>query len=258
MEALISCITAEGPAAKRPPHCMLASAVAEVGRVAHERRSPGDVWHAAGDAAPRAGSCGAAAGGTLAVAWRLGKPRGADCRCAGGRPGGRGAAARHRRTEAPPIRRPRCRRPRWSMPTARAHGVAEFAGKGLVINLWATWCVPCVAELPALAALAARLRRTGILVLPASSDRGGAPVVVTFYRRARHRGLAGLARPEGRGGAGLGRAGHSDHADRRSPGARARPAGGRGGLGERGGGGGGPAAGGVAGRGARPWRILRP
>ena len=32
----------------------------------------------------------------------------------------------------------------------KPYGVADFAGKGLVINLWATWCPPCVAEMPAL------------------------------------------------------------------------------------------------------------
>jgi thiol-disulfide isomerase/thioredoxin len=59
--------------------------------------------------------------------------------------------------------------------------VQDFPGKGLIINLWATWCVPCVAELPALQALAKTLAPEGILVLPLSSDRGGADVVRKFY-----------------------------------------------------------------------------
>ncbi len=59
--------------------------------------------------------------------------------------------------------------------------VADFKGKGLVLNLWATWCVPCVAEMPALDALAERLEKEEILVLPLSSDRGGAAVVRKFY-----------------------------------------------------------------------------
>ncbi len=71
----------------------------------------------------------------------------------------------------------------------RAHRLEEFAGNGLVINLWATWCVPCVAELPALAALAGQVKDDGIRVLPLSSDRGGGAVVAEYYRR---HGIAGL------------------------------------------------------------------
>jgi thiol-disulfide isomerase/thioredoxin len=67
------------------------------------------------------------------------------------------------------------------------HGLQEFAGKGVVLNLWATWCVPCVAELPSLAALATKM--PGLAVLPLSTDRGGAAVVQKFY--ASH-GIAGL------------------------------------------------------------------
>ncbi|MFN9092937.1 MAG: TlpA disulfide reductase family protein [Alphaproteobacteria bacterium] len=51
-------------------------------------------------------------------------------------------------------------------------GLAAFAGQGLVINLWATWCPPCVAEMPALDRLQAMLRAERIAVLALSSDRG--------------------------------------------------------------------------------------
>ncbi len=61
------------------------------------------------------------------------------------------------------------------------HQLADFRGKGLIVNLWATWCVPCVAEMPALQAAAGKLADDGILVLPLSSDRGGAAVVRAFY-----------------------------------------------------------------------------
>ncbi len=70
-----------------------------------------------------------------------------------------------------------------------AHHLGEFAGKGLLINMWATWCVPCVAEMPALQSLARKAAAAGILVLPLSSDRGGLAVVRKFY--ASH-GIDGL------------------------------------------------------------------
>lgn len=63
----------------------------------------------------------------------------------------------------------------------RMHRLAEFLGKGVVLNLWATWCPPCVAEMPALDQLASRVANQGIVVLPVSSDRGGAAQVRAFY-----------------------------------------------------------------------------
>jgi thiol-disulfide isomerase/thioredoxin len=62
-----------------------------------------------------------------------------------------------------------------------SHTVAEFSGRGVVLNLWATWCAPCVAELPSLAALAPRAAAAGIVVLPLSLDREGATVVQSFF-----------------------------------------------------------------------------
>jgi thiol-disulfide isomerase/thioredoxin len=67
----------------------------------------------------------------------------------------------------------------------------DFGGRGLVINLWATWCPPCVAEMPALDRLQAMVEREGIVVLPLSSDRGGRAQVEPFYQRVglRHLGI---------------------------------------------------------------------
>ncbi len=59
--------------------------------------------------------------------------------------------------------------------------LADYAGRGVVLNLWATWCVPCVAEMPALDELARAVAADRIDVLPLSSDRGGVPVVQKFY-----------------------------------------------------------------------------
>ena len=64
----------------------------------------------------------------------------------------------------------------------RRKTLADFRGTGLVVNLWATWCAPCVAEMPALQGLAQRVAEKGVRVLPLSSDRGGAAQVEAFYR----------------------------------------------------------------------------
>ncbi len=59
--------------------------------------------------------------------------------------------------------------------------LADFLGSPLVVNLWATWCAPCVREMPALDRLSAEVGGDGIRVLALSADRGGAPVVEKFY-----------------------------------------------------------------------------
>jgi thiol-disulfide isomerase/thioredoxin len=41
-------------------------------------------------------------------------------------------------------------------PQGRSVSLSDFRGKPLLVNLWATWCAPCVTELPTLDALAAR------------------------------------------------------------------------------------------------------
>jgi thiol-disulfide isomerase/thioredoxin len=77
------------------------------------------------------------------------------------------------------------------------HQLSEFAGHGLVVTLWATWCAPCVAEMPALAKLAHTLAPDDIGVMPLSSDRGGAPVVRRFLEDHGIVGLPVLLDPKG-------------------------------------------------------------
>lgn len=57
----------------------------------------------------------------------------------------------------------------------------DYLGSGIVLNFWATWCVPCVAEMPELAKLAALVADANVHVLPLSSDRGGAAAVARYF-----------------------------------------------------------------------------
>ena len=53
------------------------------------------------------------------------------------------------------------------------HALGEFQGKVLVLNFWATWCVPCREEMPAFARLQERWRGEGIQFLGLANDDAG-------------------------------------------------------------------------------------
>lgn len=50
--------------------------------------------------------------------------------------------------------------------------VADFAGKALLVNFWASWCVPCREEMPALDAIATQYNSDRFMVLPINLDIG--------------------------------------------------------------------------------------
>jgi len=46
----------------------------------------------------------------------------------------------------------------------------QFHGQVVILNFWATWCPPCIEELPSMAAMQDRVRSKGIVVLGVSID----------------------------------------------------------------------------------------
>ena len=62
-------------------------------------------------------------------------------------------------------------------------GLGAFAGQVVLVNFWATWCGPCVREMPALDRLEARLGGDNFHVVPISLDRRGVEKVVPFFER---------------------------------------------------------------------------
>ena len=58
--------------------------------------------------------------------------------------------------------------------------LADFAGKPLLLNVWATWCAPCKAEMPTLDALA-KLEKDRMNVIVVSQDLEGRAPVLAFF-----------------------------------------------------------------------------
>jgi len=61
--------------------------------------------------------------------------------------------------------------------------LSNFAGRPLLVNIWATWCAPCKAEMPTLDALAA-LEEGRISVIAVSQDLEGRKPVAAFFKQA--------------------------------------------------------------------------
>lgn len=77
----------------------------------------------------------------------------------------------------PPFRLRKDPQPLLSPPIQEEAGttkvLGDFAGRVILLNIWATWCPPCREEMPELDALAAQLGDVDFLVLPLCVDDGG-------------------------------------------------------------------------------------
>lgn len=70
----------------------------------------------------------------------------------------------------------------FTAPDGSTVTLADFKGKPLLVNLWATWCGPCVFEMPTLDKLAQR-ESERMQVLVVSQDNNGADVVMPFFAK---------------------------------------------------------------------------
>ncbi len=64
--------------------------------------------------------------------------------------------------------------------TGAALDLGKFAGRVVLVNFWATWCSPCIREMPSLVRLQQRLGGKSFTVIALSEDRTGFDVITPF------------------------------------------------------------------------------
>src|SRR5688572_8630612 len=150
IDALISRMIAEGPSAKRPPHIRLEPTMPRLSLVsltcALALVVAGCDRQSEEAAQPEAAEAGGELAGTI----------------------DRGFAGQ----AMPAVE--------LTDPAGATLATAELKGTPVLINLWATWCVPCVTEMPMLDELAGELGDS-VRVLTVSQDMSGAEVVGPFF-----------------------------------------------------------------------------
>jgi len=81
--------------------------------------------------------------------------------------------------------------------------LADFQGRVVLLNVWATWCVPCRKEMPTLDRLQARLGGKDFAVIALSIDRKGIEAVRDFYKEVGVEKIGIYVDPSGKGSRGL-------------------------------------------------------
>ncbi|MDP4025322.1 TlpA disulfide reductase family protein [Methylobacterium sp. NEAU 140] len=99
--------------------------------------------------------------------------------------------------QAPPAPRP-APDVRFKGPDGAETGLADLKGRLLLVNLWATWCAPCKAEMPALDRLQAALGGPDFAVVAINVDTRNLDKPAEWLRQAGIANLAFYADPGGR------------------------------------------------------------
>jgi DsbE subfamily thiol:disulfide oxidoreductase len=75
--------------------------------------------------------------------------------------------------------------PEWELKDTDGKSVhsADFKGKVVILNFWATWCGPCRAEIPGFIALQKQYEQQGLMIVGMSVDEQGAAAVRLFAQK---------------------------------------------------------------------------
>lgn len=89
--------------------------------------------------------------------------------------------------------------PDFSLPDldGRMISLSAYKGKVVIVNIWATWCPPCVAETPSLDKLYKMFKDEGLELLAVSVDEGGKKAVEPFIMK-KNLSFPVLLDPDGR------------------------------------------------------------
>jgi thiol-disulfide isomerase/thioredoxin len=60
--------------------------------------------------------------------------------------------------------------------------ISDYKGNFIILNIWATWCIPCREEMPSLDRLQHSFKDRKLIVLAISQDRAGKRLVKNFYK----------------------------------------------------------------------------
>lgn len=71
----------------------------------------------------------------------------------------------------------------WLDEASRPVNLSDFRGEVVLLNFWATWCAPCVIEMPDLDALQKKYRKAGLRVVAVSHNEEGPAAIRPFYRK---------------------------------------------------------------------------
>lgn len=66
----------------------------------------------------------------------------------------------------------------------------NFKGKVVLINFWATWCPPCVQELPSIDRLQKKIGGNNFVAIVISLDRGGKKIAGRMFKRLKLKNLS--------------------------------------------------------------------
>ena len=80
-------------------------------------------------------------------------------------------------------------------PEGGTHALADYKGKVVLLNFWATWCAPCREEMPSLDALQSELGGEDFTVVPIATGRNAPEKIDKFYTETGLRNLPVLLDP---------------------------------------------------------------